>query len=225
MGKSSNALVTFFKQICFGCGERGHYVNKCPQRCRRISQLIQILPLPKVSSTLRTSRPLSWEVRRCHKLLRIPHKPHRIGGTTIAEREVTISMGAPIHVYISLLLWSQIQLHPLVKRLPKFASIAARVVTLPSSVPIDPNDRHHRTRNAIIVKKMDTLLLHAAIHVHVLLFHRQQRQHLTTKEVLHQLKRPWHDSIMDRLIILPIDAPTSISYWPQPKATRMWYKL
>jgi hypothetical protein len=33
MRKSSNALVTFSDQICYGCGEKGHYVNKCPQRC------------------------------------------------------------------------------------------------------------------------------------------------------------------------------------------------
>jgi hypothetical protein len=30
--KSSNALVTFSERIFFGCGEKGHYVNKCPQR-------------------------------------------------------------------------------------------------------------------------------------------------------------------------------------------------
>jgi hypothetical protein len=33
MRKSSNALVTFSDQICFGCGKKGHYVDKCPQRC------------------------------------------------------------------------------------------------------------------------------------------------------------------------------------------------
>jgi hypothetical protein len=33
MQKSSNALVTFSDQICFECDEKGHYVNKCPQRC------------------------------------------------------------------------------------------------------------------------------------------------------------------------------------------------
>jgi hypothetical protein len=33
MWKSSNVVVTFFDQICFECGEKGHYVNKCPQRC------------------------------------------------------------------------------------------------------------------------------------------------------------------------------------------------
>jgi hypothetical protein len=32
MWKSSNALVTFSDRICFGCDEKGHYVNKCPQR-------------------------------------------------------------------------------------------------------------------------------------------------------------------------------------------------
>jgi hypothetical protein len=32
MWKSSNAPVTFSDRICFGCGEKGHYVNKCPQR-------------------------------------------------------------------------------------------------------------------------------------------------------------------------------------------------
>jgi hypothetical protein len=30
--KSSNALVTFSDRICFECDEKGHYVNKCPQR-------------------------------------------------------------------------------------------------------------------------------------------------------------------------------------------------
>jgi hypothetical protein len=33
VGKSSNALVTFAERICFGCSKKGHYVNKCPQRC------------------------------------------------------------------------------------------------------------------------------------------------------------------------------------------------
>jgi hypothetical protein len=32
MRKSSNALVTFSDRICFECDEKGHYVNKCPQR-------------------------------------------------------------------------------------------------------------------------------------------------------------------------------------------------
>jgi hypothetical protein len=32
MQKSSNALVTFSDRICFKCDEKGHYVNKCPQR-------------------------------------------------------------------------------------------------------------------------------------------------------------------------------------------------
>jgi hypothetical protein len=30
--KSSNALEIFSDQICFECDEKGHYVNKCPQR-------------------------------------------------------------------------------------------------------------------------------------------------------------------------------------------------
>jgi hypothetical protein len=33
MLKSSNAPVTFSEWICFRCDEKGHYVNKCPQRC------------------------------------------------------------------------------------------------------------------------------------------------------------------------------------------------
>jgi hypothetical protein len=32
MWKSSNALVTFPDRIFFECDEKGHYVNKCPQR-------------------------------------------------------------------------------------------------------------------------------------------------------------------------------------------------
>jgi hypothetical protein len=32
MRKSSNALVTFSNWICFECDEKGHYINKCPQR-------------------------------------------------------------------------------------------------------------------------------------------------------------------------------------------------
>jgi hypothetical protein len=32
MRKFSNALVTFSNRICFECDEKGHYVNKCPQR-------------------------------------------------------------------------------------------------------------------------------------------------------------------------------------------------
>jgi hypothetical protein len=111
------------------------------------------------------------------------------------------------------------------KRLSKFASIVGRDVTLPSNIPIDANDRPHRTRNATIVKKRDTLLMCAPIHVHVLPFHHQQRQHPITKEVLRQSKRPRHDSIMDRLVILPIDARTRVNYRPQPKATRIWHEL
>jgi hypothetical protein len=51
------------------------------------------------------------------------------------------------------------------------------------------------------------------------------RQHPITKEVLRQSKRPRHDSIMDRLVILPIDARTRVNYRPQPKATRIWHEL
>jgi hypothetical protein len=112
-----------------------------------------------------------------------------------------------------------------VKRLPKFASIVDREVTLSSNVLSDANDRSQRTRNATIVKKRDTLLMLAPIHVHVLPFHRQQRQHPITKEVLHQSKQPHHVSIMDRLVILPINAPTCVNYRPKPKKTRIWYEL
>jgi hypothetical protein len=112
-----------------------------------------------------------------------------------------------------------------VKRLPKFASIVTRVATLASSVPIDDNDIPHRTRNATIMKKRDTLLLCALIHDHVLLFHRQHRQHQITKEVLHQLKQPRYLSMVDKLVMLPINAPTRVNYRPQPKATRMWHEL
>jgi hypothetical protein len=112
-----------------------------------------------------------------------------------------------------------------VKRLPKFASIVDREVTSPSNVPINANNRPHRTRNATIVKKMDTLLMCAPIRVHVLPFHHQQRQHPITKEVLRQSKRPRHVSIMDRLVILSIDALTCVNYRPQPKATRIWHEL
>jgi hypothetical protein len=106
-----------------------------------------------------------------------------------------------------------------------FASIVDREVTLPSNVPIDANNRPHRTRNATIVKERDTLLLLAPIHVHVLLFHFQQRQHPIIKEVLRQSKRPRHVSIRDRLVILTIDAPTCVDYRPQPKTTRTWHEL
>jgi hypothetical protein len=77
-----------------------------------------------------------------------------------------------------------------VKRLSKFASIVDRDVTLPSNILIDANDRPHRIRNATIVKKSDTLLMHAPIHVHILLFHHQPRQHPITKEGLRQSKQP-----------------------------------
>jgi hypothetical protein len=33
MQMSSNALVTFSDRICFECDEKGHYINKSPQRC------------------------------------------------------------------------------------------------------------------------------------------------------------------------------------------------
>jgi hypothetical protein len=176
------------------------------------------------------SQPVEWilessckvtSVCTLEKLLRIPHKPHRIGRTTIAGRGVTISMGVPIHVYISHLHWSQIQLQPPAKRLSKFASIVARVVTLPSSVPIDANDKLQLRRNATIVERYVTLLLLAPIYDHVLLFHHQQR-HPITKEVLRQSKRPRHVLIMDMLVILPINALTSVNYRPQPKATTMF---
>jgi hypothetical protein len=65
----------------------------------------------------------------------------------------------------------------------------------------------------------------APIHVHVLPFHRQQRQHPVTEKVLRQSKRPRHVSIMGRLVILPIDASTCVNYRPQPKATRIWHEL
>jgi hypothetical protein len=68
--------------------------------------------------------------------------------------------------------------------------------------------------NATIVEKRDTLLMRAPIHIHILLFHHQQRQHPITKEVLRQSKRPRHVSIMDMLVILPIDAPTCVNYRP-----------
>jgi hypothetical protein len=112
-----------------------------------------------------------------------------------------------------------------VKRLPKFASIVDRDVTVPSNIPIDINDRPHRIRNATIMKKRDTLLMCAPIHVHVLPFHRQQRHHPIVKEVLRQSKQPRHDSIMDRMVILSIDALTCVNYRPQPKATRIWHEL
>jgi hypothetical protein len=112
-----------------------------------------------------------------------------------------------------------------VKRLPKFATIVDKVVTLPSSVPIDDNDRPHRTRNATIAKKWDTLLFHAPIHVHVLLFHCQQSQHLVSGNILCPSKRSCHVLIMDKLVILPIDASTCVSYQAQPKATRMCHEL
>jgi hypothetical protein len=112
-----------------------------------------------------------------------------------------------------------------VKRLPKFASIMDRNVDLPSNVLIAANDRPHRTRNGTIVKKMDTLLLRAPIHVHVLLFHCQRSQHPITREVLRQSKQSRHVSIMDRLVILPINAPTCVNYRLQPKATKIWHEL
>jgi hypothetical protein len=67
--------------------------------------------------------------------------------------------------------------------------------------------------------------MRAPIHVHVLPFHRQRRQQPITQEVLRQSKRPHHISIMDRLVILPIDALICVNYRPQPKATRIWHKL
>jgi hypothetical protein len=106
-----------------------------------------------------------------------------------------------------------------VKRLPKFATIVDKVVTLPSSVPIDDNDRPHRTRNATIAKKWDTLLFHAPIHVHVLLFHCQQSQHLVSGNILCPSKRSCHVLIMDKLVILPIDASACVS-WHELRPTR-----
>jgi hypothetical protein len=51
------------------------------------------------------------------------------------------------------------------------------------------------------------------------------KRHPITKEVIRQLKRPHHISIVDRLVILPIDALTSVNYRPQPKTTRLWHEL
>jgi hypothetical protein len=98
-----------------------------------------------------------------------------------------------------------------VKRLSKFASIVARVVTLPSNVPIDANDKLQLRGNATIVEREVTLLLLAPIRIHALLFHNQQR-HPITKEVLRQSKQPRHVLIMDSLVILQINAPTSVNY-------------
>jgi hypothetical protein len=39
----------------------------------------------------------------------------------------------------------------------------------------------------------------------------QKRQHLITKKVLRQLKQPQCVSIVDKLVILPIDAPIDVS--------------
>jgi hypothetical protein len=109
------------------------------------------------------------------------------------------------------------------KRWPKFASIVDRVLTLPSNVPIDANNRFQLRGNATIMETEVTLVLPAPIHVH--LFYHQQRHHPFTKEVLRQLKQPRHVSIMDNLVILPSDNSTYVNYRPQPKATRMWHEL
>jgi hypothetical protein len=94
----------------------------------------------------------------------------------------------------------------------KFASIVAKVVTLPSSVLIDANDKPHRARNITITKKRDTLILCAQIHVHVVLFLYQQSQHPVSRDVLRQSKQSHHVLIMDKLVILPIDALTCVNY-------------
>jgi hypothetical protein len=37
--KSSNALVIYVGRLCYECGEKGHYVDKCPQKAPKSSEL------------------------------------------------------------------------------------------------------------------------------------------------------------------------------------------
>jgi hypothetical protein len=103
--KSSNALVTIFKWICFRCGQKGHYVNKCPQRGPKDQPTkIGIATPQSIHHSKNVHTPISWEVRRCkdHKLLRIPHRPHRTRNATIVKKRDTLLLLAPIHVHVLL---------------------------------------------------------------------------------------------------------------------------
>jgi hypothetical protein len=88
MQKFSNALVTFPKQICFGCGEKGHYVNKCPQRRPKHQPTETGIATPQSIHHSKNFQTLVVRIRRCkdHKLLRISNKPHQIRSTTIMGR-------------------------------------------------------------------------------------------------------------------------------------------
>jgi hypothetical protein len=185
--KSSNALVTFSDRICFECDEKGHYVNKCPQRRPKDQPTktgIATLQSIQCSSSYKSQIIGNQNVLRSQATQNVTQTPPDRKYYNCEEKGHYFN-GCPnpcIH-------------HPFVlitniaptssKRLPWFASIVDRDVTLPSNVLIDANDRPHRTRNATIVKKRNTLLLLPPIHVHVLPFHHQQRQHPITKEVLH----------------------------------------
>jgi hypothetical protein len=153
------------------------------------------------------------------------HKAHQIRSTTIARRKVTVSSGAPIPwIHCPSILITNIA-PTSSEKIVKVCFHCGQRCHFALQYPIDANDRPHRTRNATIVKKRGTLLMRDPIHVHVLPFHHQQRQHPIIKEVLRQSKRPHCVSIMDRLIILPIDSVTYVNYRPQPKATRIWHEL
>jgi hypothetical protein len=69
----------------------------------------------------------------------------------------------------------------------------------------------HRARNATTVEKRVTLLLCVPIRVHVPLFQWQHSQHPTSREILCQLMRSRLASIVDKMVILPINVSIGVN--------------
>jgi hypothetical protein len=152
--KVQQSLVSFSKWICFGCGEKGHYVNKCPQR------------LPNGQPT-----EIGIATPQC-----IQHSKN-VQTLVVGSRKVQRSQATQNPTQT-----------PPNKQCYNCEEKGQFAITCPnpcSHPPLPP----------------------------------------LTKEVLRQLKRPHHVSIMDKLVILPTDALISVDYRPQPKATKMWHEL
>jgi hypothetical protein len=152
MQKSSNGLVTFSDRICFECDEKEHYVNKCPQR-RLKDQPTEtgITTLESIQHSNSYKSPVigNQNVLRSQATQNVTQTPPDQKYYNCEEKGHYFN-GCPnpcIHcpsVPIKNIASTSSE---------KIASIVNRDVTLPSNAPIDANDRPHRTRNVINVKK------------------------------------------------------------------------
>jgi hypothetical protein len=145
---------------------------------------------------------LKISVHKKCKLIKVLQRFQPPRHATIMERTSSLPLNATIHINLTLLYWTEIQLQPLRPMLPRFDSVD-KEVTLPSSVPINTNDglqhkeqfwlqcrtlvetlphpspikmqsKAHCTRNATIVEKKGTLPSLALIRVCALRIHHQQ---------------------------------------------------